>query len=62
MDRSFQGAQPTSFADAYFRRWGIGAAQMRKLRLDHRCGYIACTRLVKSQELEAETGRREPHW
>ncbi len=55
-------AHTIDFADAFFRKWGIGDAQMRQLRLDTRRGHISFTRLVKAEELERETGRREPHW
>lgn len=50
------------FAMALCRARGIGDALMRKQRLAERQGYIACSRLRLAQELERETGQREPHW
>ena len=62
MDDSRPGREPIDLAEAFFRRHGIGAAQMRKLRIQQRCGNIACTRLAMAEALEEQTGRREPHW
>jgi hypothetical protein len=50
------------FSDECLRRRGIGFEQMRAMRVHHRRGYIACTRMVTAQALQQKTGRREPHW
>lgn len=62
MDTSGRPGAPISFSDAFHRRWGLGAEMMRRTRIDIRRGFIACTRLVMAQDLELQTGRREPHW